>query len=408
MAKTRTSGIKLEKDGSRTIDKIFRGERIHVRLGKVSQEEAEQRLGDEIRQREHQQHRRANTRTVFADGAAIYLQECIGLDSADVIAWHITLLLPHIGTHELCQVHDRTLDTFKAARRMQGVSATTINRSLEVVRTILIRAARVWRDEAGQPLLQTAPPLLTMEKEAPREPYPLSWEEQDALMPELPPHLQAMALFGVNTGLRDDNICGLQWAWEVPVPEVGRSVFIVPESEFKTDVKHVLILNDAAWSIIEQQRAIRAAAIDAKDEDEIKRYVFTYKGHRVDTINNNAWQKSRVRAAMTLYQRSGKTIPPELVKQGQRGTLISQALKDFMIEVMPGFANVRVHDLRHTYGSRLRLAGVSQEDRNALLGHKSASLPEHYASADIGRLIKLANMVLDRQGTRTLLRVVNG
>jgi hypothetical protein len=51
---------------------------------------------------------------------------------------------------------------------------------------------------------------------------------------------------------------------------------------------------------------------------------------------------------------------------------------------------------------------VPQEDRNALMGHKSASIPEHYASADIGRLIELSNKVLDRQGTRTLLRVVNG
>ena len=69
---------------------------------------------------------------------------------------------------------------------------------------------------------------------------------------------------------------------------------------------------------------------------------------------------------------------------------------------------VRVHDLRHTYASRLRLAGVSQEDRAALLGHGARSMPEHYAAGDIGRLITLANQVLDRQGTRTLLRVVNG
>ena len=33
---------------------------------------------------------------------------------------------------------------------------------------------------------------------------------------------------------------------------------------------------------------------------------------------------------------------------------------------------VRVHDLRHTYGARLRAAGVTAEDRAALLGHKHA------------------------------------
>ena len=137
-------------------------------------------------------------------------------------------------------------------------------------------------------------------------------------------------------------------------------------------------------------------------------FVFTYVGHRVGTMNNSAWQKARVRAAMHVYEESGKTIPNELLIEGQRGTRITDELKKFMSEAMPGFANVRIHDLRHTYSSRLRLAGVSQEDRNALMGHKSASIPEHYASADIGRLIKLSNMVLDRQGTRTLLRLVNG
>jgi integrase len=73
-----------------------------------------------------------------------------------------------------------------------------------------------------------------------------------------------------------------------------------------------------------------------------------------------------------------------------------------------GLRNVRIHDLRHTFGARLRAAGVSAEDRTALLGHATQSMTAHYASADIGRLIGMANRVLDRIGTRTILRVANG
>ena len=69
---------------------------------------------------------------------------------------------------------------------------------------------------------------------------------------------------------------------------------------------------------------------------------------------------------------------------------------------------MRVHDLRHTYGSRLRAAGVTAEDRALLLGHSTRWMTDHYASADIGRLIGMANRVLDRMGTRTILRVANG
>src|SRR5437899_9553624 len=71
-------------------------------------------------------------------------------------------------------------------------------------------------------------------------------------------------------------------------------------------------------------------------------------------------------------------------------------------------ADVRVHDLRHTFATRLRAAGVSEEDRAALLGHATRTMPEHYASADVGRLVSLANRVLDRVGTMTILRVANG
>jgi hypothetical protein len=56
----------------------------------------------------------------------------------------------------------------------------------------------------------------------------------------------------------------------------------------------------------------------------------------------------------------------------------------------------------------LRAAGVSEEDRAALLGHAWRSMPEFYASPDIGRLISLANRVLERTQTVTIVRVACG
>jgi hypothetical protein len=86
------------------------------------------------------------------------------------------------------------------------VSPITINRTLEVARTILHRAARVYRDEHGDPWLEIAPPLITMLRESPRLPHPLTWEEQDQIFRRLPDHLARMALFAVNTGLRNANL----------------------------------------------------------------------------------------------------------------------------------------------------------------------------------------------------------
>jgi hypothetical protein len=66
---------------------------------------------------------------------------------------------------------------------------------------------------------------------------------------------------------------------------------------------------------------------------------------------------------------------------------------------------VRIHDLRHTFACRLRAVGVSMEDREVLLGHANHSMAGHYASADVGRLLKQTNLILNREETRTVLRV---
>lgn len=44
-----------------------------------------------------------------------------------------------------------------------------------------------------------------------REPRPISWPEQRALLPKLPDHLARMSLFVLNTGVRDDVACSLRW-----------------------------------------------------------------------------------------------------------------------------------------------------------------------------------------------------
>ena len=61
-----------------------------------------------------------------------------------------------------------------------------------------------------------------------------------------------------------------------------------------------------------------------------------------------------------------------------------------------GLSQVRVHDLKHTLGRRLRAAGVSFEDRQDLLGHRSGRITTHYSAAELSRLIEAADSVSDR------------
>jgi len=58
--------------------------------------------------------------------------------------------------------------------------------------------------------------------------------------------------------------------------------------------------------------------------------------------------------------------------------------------------HVRIHDLKHTFGRRLRAANVSFEDRQDLLGHKSSRITDHYSSAELANLIDAAEKVCIR------------
>src|SRR5262249_4855708 len=131
-------------------------------------------------------------------------------------------------------------------------------------------------------------------------------------------------------------ICNLEWAWEVPIPELGISVFIIPGREVKNGQDRLVALNRIARSVVDNRRG------------DHSRFVFTYKGRPVLHMLNSAWKKARVRA---------------------------------------GLAHVRVHDLKHTFGRRLRAAGVSFEDRQDLLGHRSGRITTHYSAADLLRLM---------------------
>jgi hypothetical protein len=62
-----------------------------------------------------------------------------------------------------------------------------------------------------------------------------------------------------------------------------------------------------------------------------------------------------------------------------------------------GLLLVRIHDLKHTFGRRLRAAGVSFEDRQDLLGHRSGRVTTHCSQAELENLIRASNKVCGNQ-----------
>lgn len=113
-------------------------------------------------------------------------------------------------------------------------------------------------DEHGLTWLPAAPKIKLLPDHNRRRPHPLSWEEQDRLFRELPRHLANMALFAVNTGCRDREICQLRWQWEVVIPELSARVFIIPGEWVKNSDDRLVVLNKTAESVVDSVRGEHA------------------------------------------------------------------------------------------------------------------------------------------------------
>lgn len=353
------------------IDKKVRGYgRLCESTGTASLEEAERYLNRRLDQIRQQSIYGVRPKHLFSDAAKKYLETNLQKKSLDTDAIHLVQLGKFLDKMPIDQIHDGTLTPFIEHRLSLGRKKKTVNLALQVVRRILNLAARKWRDDFGKTWLETAPLISMLKVDDARPPYPLSWEEQTHLFKHLKPHIQRMALFNVNCGNREDEVCQLRWDWEVQVPELETSVFIIPHGIVKNDEERLVVLNRVAASVIDECRG------------QHDTFVFTWKrgpkGEALPTgsMNNTSWIKGR-QAAIDSYEAA------------------------FGYPAPLGFRTLHVHDLKHTFGRRLRAAGVSNETRKVLLGHKNGDITTHYSAPEIQELIDAVNRVCFDKSRKT-------
>jgi integrase len=193
---------------------------------------------------------------------------------------------------------------------------------------------------------------------------PISWKQQRILLPHLADHSAQMTLFALNTGARDAPICSLRWDWEVSSPDLRYSIFVVPKDavihgkgKTRGAVKgrkrdRVLVLNRISQSSVEARRGKHVT------------HVFSFRGGAMQTMSNTAWQNGRCRA-------------------GKQDSYL---------------VDLRVHDLRHTVGMRLREANVRENTIADILWHEHRSVTGHYSVAQIEELIDALELIGDENG----------
>jgi len=146
MGRKRTPGLLLRR-GVWHIDKIILGQRVieSTRAGNLA--EAEKYLAHRMEKIRQASVYGVRPRKLFKEAAAKHLRENMQQRSIADDASRLKGLLPFIGDIPLHQIHDGTLSPYIDDCMAKGLKKKTINNGLEVVRRILNRAARKWRDE---------------------------------------------------------------------------------------------------------------------------------------------------------------------------------------------------------------------------------------------------------------------
>jgi integrase len=288
-------------------------------------------------------------------------------------ARYIEQLAPYIGVSPMNQIyrgygeHNKPtpLERFILDRAKDKVTARTINYALTVLNIIGNKAVKRWRGTGGKPFIPFWAGVHLIDQEeakslglkAKRVVGPISWEEQTILFNELPDLNRDMCLFSANTGCRAQEVCQLQWQWLVQRND-GIWFFELPSDLVKNRIGRVVVLNDIAKSVIQKRHG------------EHPEYVFVYKNHSVTSMGGTAFQKARKRATNRLAS----------------------------------IRNVGVHNLKHTYGARLRAAGVPEEDRNFLTGHKGKmSMTTYYSAPELKKMLEYSNRVCEQNDKLVLL-----
>ena len=92
-----------------------------------------------------------------------------------------------------------------------------------------------------------------------------------------------------------------------------------------------------------------------------KEFVFTYRGRPMRKLHSSAWKRA--------WKKAG--LPNE--KGIRKG----------------------IHNTRHTFGRRLRSAGVPLETRKTLLGHANGDITTHYSAAEIEELRQAVQRIVN-------------
>jgi integrase len=225
--------------------------------------------------------------------------------------FHIKAILPFFGDRQVIRLNRNDAVEFRAWRmRQKKLTDATVNRSLSTLRHILYWAV-------DEQLIQANPlTRLKLVKERRLRRPVMTLSEEDRVLEALPDYLRRIMICALDTGMRRGEV--LRQRWEDV--DLTRKLLMVTKSKTIEGEGREIPLTDRLFRLLSKEAATEGI-------------VFTMRGQ-----------------------------PLSWIRKGWLGALKRADLRHF-----------RIHDLRHTFNTRLMEAGVIQDVRMALMGHSGGS-----------------------------------
>ncbi len=311
---------------------MYKGKRYYEKIGAVSKTVAKE-IANEIRSQiirgEYipQKERSITFLKAAEEYVKWYKQKFQGREST--LKKHLSrvnTLVNYFGKYYLHNITYFTIEHYKRKRVEDGVSKSTINKELAILRSIFNRAKEFGFYSGEIPKIEK---FKDVENERVRF---LTPEEAKRLIEACPEWFRAVVVFALNTGLRAGEIFTLKWS---QVDFRNRFIYVEP-SNTKTKKVYKVPMNETVYKLL----------LRLKEEHEEKKlnhdYVFT--NSRGEPYSEQGYRK--------VFQSACERA---------------------------GIKNFRFHDLRHTFASWVAMKSKDIYAVQILLHHSDPSVTKRYA-----------------------------
>lgn len=191
---------------------------------------------------------------------------------------------PYLKGKPLSGITNDTLEDLIDKRRVgrsnrtkDGTTNATINRHLDAVMRVLNQAV-LWG------WLTTAPKKRKLKESRGRLRW-LTHDEIRRLLAEVQPHMADMIRFTLATGLREQNVLGLEWSQV----DIDRRVAWIHPDQAKMNRAISVPLNHDAIAVLDRRKGIHPT------------HVFTWAGKRIGLATSAAWYRALKRAKIDNF-----------------------------------------------------------------------------------------------------------